>query len=262
VERVAAEQRLLVVVLLVAVHLAVGCYNPPSIPAPNLRIQIDTSFSSNAYLMCILEKLELTKFINDLALFDGTVRNGRNVILKVGYVPKRPGYSAVANAETNNDLGPYKIQIIINEDRVNLSSLQLATIILHEIIHAELFVANFHKGGSPIDADFEYNFNQYVEKYSEGGNSNIQHNYMAEKMVSKMASILSAIHPYLGKTEFQNNPNVKAVFTSRFITAKFYTALAWAGLHWTDKWRYDLPERNTYQEYQSLASENLNNECQ
>lgn len=189
------------------------CYNPPTVPAPstNLRIQIDRSFSDNPYLDCILGKLQLTQFVDELALFDGTVTNGRNVILKVGDVPKRPGQMTAANAETNDDLGPYHIQITINKDRVNLSSLELARIILHEMIHAELFVANFHKGGSPVDGDFEANFNLYIQKYFNEGSAGIQHNYMAEHMVNKIGSVLSQIHPYLGKQQFLMTQTPKLV---------------------------------------------------
>jgi len=236
-------------------------YNPPDIPAPNLRIEIHKSFSDNPYLNCILEKLQLSKFVDDLALLDGTISNGRNVILKVGHVPKRQGNMTAANAETSDELGPYRIQITINEERVNLSSLELAKIILHELIHAELFVANFHKGGSPIDGDFQANFNTYMKTYHKEGNSVTQHNYMAEKMVDKMAQVLSQIHPSLGKNEFVNDPEVKLVFLNKRMPSNFYTALAWSGLHSTDKWKFSLPERYTYEKYQQLANAKLNNEC-
>jgi hypothetical protein len=241
----------------------VGSSNPvpDDVPAPNLRIEIDRSFSDNPYLSCILEKLQLSKFVNDLALLDGTSQNGRNVILKVGHVPKRSGYMEAANAETNDDDGPYRIQIVINEERVNLGSLELARIILHEIIHAELFVANFHKGGSPIDGNFQANFNMYMETYHKGGNSVIQHNYMAEKMVDKMANVLSQIHSTLGKDQFISDPDVIAEFQNKRMPSDFYKGLAWSGLQSTDMWKYNLPARNTYLKYQELADAKLNNEC-
>ena len=237
-------------------------YDPPTAPAPtpNLRIQIDNSFSNNPYLNCILGKLQLTKFISDLALFDGTIANGRNVILKVGEVPKRPGQMTAANAETSDELGPYHIQITINQNRVNLGSLELARIILHEMLHAELFVANFHKGGTPIDGDFEANFNMYIEKYYNEGSPGIHHNYMAEQMVDKIGSVLSQIHPYLGKQEFLNDPLVKQGFPKGLPT-DFYKGLAWSGLKATDKWRYNLPDRSSYEKYQDIADASLKNEC-
>lgn len=195
-----------------------------------------------------------------LAIFDGTVPNGRNVVLKVGEIPKRPGQMTAANAETNDDLGPYHIQITINKDRVNLSSLELARIILHEMIHAELFVANFHKGGSPIDGDFEANFNTYIQKYYPDGNAVIHHNYMAENMVNNMSIVLSLIHSNLGKLQFLNDPNVKNAFPNG-LPSDFYKGLAWSGLQATDMWRYRLPERTNYEDYQKLALDNLNNDC-
>ncbi|GAB2478268.1 hypothetical protein [Algoriphagus taiwanensis] len=239
-----------------------SCYDPPQVPAPspNLRIQIDKSFSDNAYLNCILGKLQLTKFVERLALFDGTIPNGRNVILKVGEVPKRPGQMTAANAETSDDLGPYHIQITINKDRVNLSSLELARIILHEIVHAELFVANFHKGGSSIDGNFEANFNTYIQRHYGEGNSVVHHNYMAENIVNKMATTLSLIHSNLGKQQFLNHPETKMVFQNGF-DSNFYKGLAWKGLHSTDMWKYNLPERNSFEQYQDLANAALSNDC-
>ena len=238
------------------------CYSPPTVPAPspNLRIQIDKSFSDNPYLDCILNKLQLTKFIDELALFGGTVSNGRNVILKVGEVPKRSGQMVAANAETDDKLGPYHIQITINKDRLNLSSLELARIILHEMIHAELFVANFQKGGSSIDGNFEANFNTYIKKYYGEGNSVIHHNYMAEQMVNKIGAVLSQIHTHLGKQQFLNDPNVKNGFP-KGLPSNFYIGLAWSGLQATDKWRYNLPERTSYERYQDIAFKSLKNEC-
>lgn len=239
-----------------------SCEDPTTIPAPsqNLRIQIDKSFSDNAYLMCILGKLRLSKFANTLALFDGTVPNGRNVILKVGEVPKRPGNMEAANAETSDEMGPYHIQITINKGRLNLGSLELARIILHEMIHAELFVANYHKGGSPIDGNFEANFNLYMEKYRLEGNSVIQHNYMAENMVNKIGSVLSSIHTNLGKQQFLDHPETKKVFRNGF-DSNFYKGLAWKGLHSTDKWNYNLPERTDFVNFQKLADVALSNDC-
>jgi hypothetical protein len=238
-------------------------YNPPSVPRPditNLRIEIDDSFKNNPYLKCILGKLQLAQFVKDLALFDQTSQQGRNVTLKVGDIPKRPGYMTAANAETDDSLGPYNIQITINKDIVNSSSLELARIILHEMVHAELFVANFHENGSSIDGNFNANFNTYIQKYSKGGDAKIQHNYMAEKIVNKIGAVLSQVHGNLGKQAFINNPNVKNAFP-KGIPSDFYKGLAWAGLHESDKWKYNLPEREIYKKWQQLASDNLDKEC-
>jgi len=166
-----------------------------------------------------------------------------------------------ANAETSDELGPYHIEITINEYRMNLSSLELARIILHEIIHAELFVAIYEKGGSPIDANFEANFNNYVNKYSEEGNSVIHHNYMAEKLAGKIGNVLKSIHPYLGKEQFLYDVNVDNGPIKWILPTDFYVGLAWKGLQETDMWRYNLPNRDVYIAYQDLASSKLNNFC-
>jgi len=226
---------------------------PPEMPEPNLRVELDKSIKENAYLRCIVGKLQLSAFVNELALFDGTKSNMRNVILKVGETE-----DPRANAETSDDLGPYRIEITLNEDRLGRNSLEMARTILHELIHAELYNAIFHKNGSPIDNDFEANFSKYVAMYK--GDTEMQHNYMAENMVGKMAGVLSQIHTHLGKQSFLNDPNVKAAFP-KGLPSDFYHGIAWSGLKWTDKWRYDLPSRNTYVNYQEVGNENLNNEC-
>lgn len=238
-------------------------YNPPSVPGPditNLKIEVDNSFNNNPYLKCILGKLQLAQFVKDLALFDQTSQQGRNVTLKVGDIPKRPGYMTAANAETDDSLGPYNIQITINKNIVNSNSLELARIILHEMVHAELFVANFHANGSSIDGNFNANFNTYIQKYSKGGDAAIQHNYMAEKIVNKIGAVLSQVHGNLGKQAFLNNPNVKNAFP-KGVSSDFYTALAWSGLHESDKWKYNLPEREIYKKWQELADKNLTDDC-
>ncbi|MDE0561526.1 hypothetical protein OU792_16130 [Algoriphagus sp. NF] len=229
------------------------CYDPPEVPAPTLRVEIDQTVKDNPYLMCILKKLELSKFVNDLALFDGTAQNGRNVILKVGETE-----NPEANAETNDDLGPYHIQIILNQNRLGRNSLEMARTFLHEMIHAELFRAIFHKNGTPLDRNFEANFAKYMLLYK--GDAAIHHNYMAENMVNKMASVLSQIHSHLGKQSFLNDPDVIAAFP-KGLPSGFYHGIAWNGLKWTDKWRYNLPERSSYEKYQKVGADNLTDNC-
>ncbi|MHA7129558.1 hypothetical protein [Algoriphagus namhaensis] len=230
-----------------------SCYEPPELPEPNLRVELDKSIKKNDYIRCIVGKLQLSNFVKDLALFDGTVRNGRNVILKIGETD-----DPRANAETSDELGPYRIEITLNQNRLNRNSLELARTILHELIHAELYNAIFHKNGSPIDNNFEANFSKYVALYS--GDTEVQHNYMAENMVGKMAHVLSQIHANLGKESFLNDPNVQAAFP-KGLPRDFYHGIAWGGLKWTDKWGYDLPSRNTYINYQEFGNESLKNEC-
>ena len=130
--------------------------------------------------------------------------------------------------------------------------------IFHELIHAESYNAIFHKNGSPIDNDFEANFSKYVAMYK--GDPDIHHNYMAENLVYKMASVLSYIHSSLGKQNFINDPDAKAAFP-KGLPSDFYHGIAWSGLKWTDKWRYDLPSRDSYENYQKVASDNLSDDC-
>ncbi|WP_187328778.1 hypothetical protein [Echinicola rosea] len=249
-----------------------ACYDPhPTIPGmvvpcvplreddSNLKVEVDQSFKNYPKLVCILEKLKVDEFIKKLATFNQTSQTGRNVILKVGPVPRRPGDLGPRNAETDDSLGPYHIQITLNQDLLDRSSLSLARTILHEMIHAELFVAVFHGGGSPIDGNFNSNFERYVEKYI--GSTVKQHNYMAENMVSDMAEVLQGIHSNLGKINFLSNQDVKKEFPLGNIPFDFYKAMAWKGLKSTDKWKYHLPERGLMEKYQDLADDYLTKDC-
>ncbi|SFT73280.1 hypothetical protein SAMN04489724_1898 [Algoriphagus locisalis] len=229
-------------------------YTPPTLPSPNLRIEKHKSFKDNEKLMCILGKLELTQFVKNLAII-GETSVSRNVVLSVGKTidPK-------AAAETNDFYGFNNIVITINSTQLNRGSLEIAHTILHEIIHAELYVAIGNKKGTAIDANFEYNFNKYVELYyKEYGDADVHHNYMAEKIVDRMSDVLKLIHPYLGKQEFLNDPEVKKAYPHG-LPPDFYKGMAWNGLKWTDKWRYDLPERYSMEKYQSFAA-NFNETC-
>ncbi|WP_439488954.1 hypothetical protein [Algoriphagus sp.] len=229
-------------------------YNPPMIPSPNLRIEIHKSFKDNENLMCILGKLQLTTFVKSLVIIDDKYRE-RNVVLQVGKTIR-----ASANAETNDQYGSNNIVITINAARLNRGSLEMARTILHEIIHAELYVAIGDKNGTALDANFEYNFNKYVELYYKEGDAGIHHNYIAEKIVSRITDVLRQIHPYLGKQEFLNHPDVKNAFPNG-LPSDFYRGMAWEGLRWTDKWRYNLPDRLKYEEYLKVAENKMYDGC-
>lgn len=225
----------------------IGCdsYSVPSVPEPNLRVQLDPSFKNNPYLMCILDKLQLSKFINELALFDGTIGNMRNVILKVGET-----VDSRANAETNDKLGPYHIEITLNQNKVGRNSLEMARTILHELIHAELFVAIYLKKGSPVDGNFEYNFSKYLEEYSYV--TSAQHNYMAENLVSRIAIELQRIHPYLGLDEFRKSEVIKLAYPKSIVNPDFYKVLAWQGLLDTsvgEKFEKDYNAKNWFDKH-------------
>ncbi|SIN99232.1 hypothetical protein [Algoriphagus halophilus] len=106
--------------------------------------------------------------------------------------------------------------------------------------------------------DFESNFAKYISLYS--GDSEIQHNYMAENMVDKIASVLSQIHSSLGKQSFLSDPDVIAEFP-KGLPSDFYHGIAWNGLKFTDLWRYNLPDRVSYEKYQRVGAENLTYNC-
>lgn len=206
-------------------------YGVPVLPGPNLRIEIHQSFKDKPNLICTLEKLKLSDFVSDLALFDGTPENMRNVILKVGETKKINGWEV--NAYTDPTLIPYRIEITLNEKKLNRGALEIARTILHEIIHAEIMVANDTKKPFSFDPDFTANYNRYKENYEGYFQS---HNYMADYLIGKMADVLREIHPYLGKSDFESNSDAMAIFPRGLAPPDYYKALAWIGLKDTEEW--------------------------
>ena len=219
-----------------------SCYDPPEVPEPTLRVEIDQSIKNNATLNCIVQKLQLAKFINDLTLFDGNSIN-RNVILKVGPTPKINGWEV--NALTDGSLGPYRIEITLNEKKIDRGALDIARTIIHELIHAEIIRANDLAEGSSWDPDFQINYEKYRNNYGKDWPS---HEYMAEHMVNKIANALMQIHPYLGLDEFRSNPEVLSVFPRNSIPSDFYKAMAWVGLDGTVEYNNN-PSRDTYKKW-------------
>ncbi|WP_026951956.1 hypothetical protein [Algoriphagus mannitolivorans] len=127
-----------------------GGYNPPDVPMPRLTIYIDPSFSSNSKLKCVQEILSLSKFVSSLAEFQNKT-SPKNVTLKVGNT-----INPNANAETDGrTYGHNNIVITFNIDKVNnMKSLEVARVLLHEIIHAEIFNAVGEKRGSILIGNF------------------------------------------------------------------------------------------------------------
>jgi hypothetical protein len=222
-------------------------YYPPDIPMPKLTVYIDISFSSNSTLNCAQDKLSLSNFVNSLAEFNGKTSD-KNVTLKVG-TTINPDASAETDGKT---YGHNNIIITINKNKVNgMSSLEAARVILHELIHAEIYNAVGQKRGSLLVGDFQNNFEEYKRLYPNN-NSLQQHNFMADYIVEKIAKTLQEIHPLLGANEFYQ----KVGGTNRWpkgINPTFYSAIAWHGLNSTKEWNnMKYEERKVLQDLQNL----------
>ncbi|GAB2478242.1 hypothetical protein GCM10027164_04350 [Algoriphagus taiwanensis] len=225
-------------------------YGPPDVPMPKLTIYIDSSFSKNQTLKCAQEMLALSKFVNSLTEFTNKT-SPKNVTLRIG-ATKNPDASAETDGTT---YGHNNIVITFNEKKVNnMSSLGVARVLLHEIIHAEIYNAVGEKRGSLLVGNFQNNFEEYKKLYPNN-NSLQQHNFMADYIVEKIAKTLQEIHPLLGASEFYQ----KVGGTTRWqkgINPTFYTAIAWHGLNSTKEWNeMKYNDRKVLQDLQDLDRE-------
>ncbi len=225
-------------------------YYVPDVPLPKLTIYIETSFSSNQKLKCAQEKLSISQFVNSLAEFTDKASD-KNVTLRVGTTIKPE-----ANAETDGTTyGHNNIIITLNERKVNdMKSLEVARVILHEIIHAEIYNAVGQKRGSLLVGNFQNNFEEYKRLYPKDDTQQ-QHNFMADYIVGKIAKTLQEIHPLLGASEFYNAVGGSSRWP-KGINPTFYTAMAWHGLNSTKEWNEMKDEdRKVLQDLQNLDRE-------
>ena len=139
-----------------------------------------------------------------------------------------------------------------------MSSLEAARVLLHEIIHAEIFNAVGQKRGSLLIGNFQHNFEEYKRLYDF--DSQIHHNFMAEYLVEKMAKVLKEIHPLLGASEFYKSLG-GASYWPKGIDPNFYSAIAWHGLWDTKEWiDMNHEKRDVLQKLQDL-DRNLTKTC-
>jgi len=125
----------------------------------------------------------------------------------------------------NYDYNSKNVVISIDEDLANSHSmLIIGKTIVHEAVHANLFLAvkKLNGGIVPKDVKFESLYEQYREK------KGWQHEMMAENYISLMAEIIEDFHSELNDDTFKN-------YYDEWNWNDFYTKLAWTGLKNTTK---------------------------
>ncbi|WP_192347507.1 hypothetical protein [Algoriphagus sp. Y33] len=230
-------------------------YTPPQVGEPNLKVMLEPSFKNNPNLMCILEKLELTDFVKNLVQIDGVSFPDMNVSLRVENI----GSSNLHGQADPNEV-PEMVVVTINQayiEDINTGYLSIARTILHELIHAEIMVALEMKGVSVLGKNFAEDYQIYQEKFVGKHQS---HNYMADNLIPKMASVLEKIHPKLGKEAFWSNSYVQSKFGGQW-SNQFYTAIAWQGLDITEAWEGLSKETRTRMEKFQIIDNKLTKDC-
>jgi hypothetical protein len=108
-------------------------------------------------------------------------------------------------------------------NNVQTPTLFIAQALVHEAIHANLFLAvkKLNGGVTPTNSDFGILYEQYRQK------QNWQHNFMADRYRNLIAGALQEVHPLLGDEHFMGKINNGY---PSWDWDEFYANLAWVGL--------------------------------
>ncbi|RXQ93941.1 hypothetical protein EO244_10210 [Ancylomarina salipaludis] len=158
---------------------------PEILPSPDFKL---------AKTGCIYKRLMLeTSFMQDL-LKDFVPTNSKlDIKLEVGYIPMSNGmFVAGRTYSTRNSSNPYEntILIKIHEQILDQSLLKIATVISHELIHAEIF--RWIEEGNWKEPALQESYPDFFSDFlSSGKNLTVaQHEYMTKKYVTDLAQLL------------------------------------------------------------------------
>ncbi|MEE1962505.1 hypothetical protein V1387_07395 [Allomuricauda taeanensis] len=184
---------------------------------------------------CVYDKLSMTKSMQELladffgndAEFDLTLQLVPNLVCGDSDSP-----SGCTSA--NYDHNSKKVVISIDKDYAdNYSLLVIGKTIVHEVIHANLFLAvkKLNGGMTPNNTNFEALYEQYRNQ------KGWQHEFMSNHYVDLMAEALEEFHSQLNDDVFKS-------YYDNWDWDDFYTKLAWTGLKNTTKGQtyYELYE--------------------
>ncbi|MEM9686082.1 MAG: hypothetical protein AAF934_04085 [Bacteroidota bacterium] len=201
---------------------------PPSDEMPE-RIILDKSFKTQPKVRCTYTQLTKNTTINELlkdffgedADFDLTFKVEDNLTCDDASDPS--GCTKASYSYSDK-----KVVISIDNQYINSTetpTLFIARTLIHEAIHANLFLAvKKHNGGvTPTDSEFGILYEQYRKK------KNWQHEFMADRYINLIANALKDVHPLLGDDTMINTYSNKSDYPNWNWDA-FYTSIAWTGL--------------------------------
>jgi hypothetical protein len=205
-----------------------------SCPACSCPKVIDTDVSFvGTKAECVKLKLENGSIINTLLAGFDLDQSLIDVTYKVGNLTG-------ANGECF--LNGRRIDITIDQDRLNATSMELANTILHETFHAyiygKLYDSKLHTGLCP-----EPNFVDDFETYKQQFGDQSQHNYMANKYIEYMRN---GLQDYFGGESYRTTfLNYVGDMTQWYGEQNLMECLSWSGLKGTVAWsEYYLNQTN------------------
>ncbi|MDQ2179847.1 hypothetical protein, partial [Marinifilum sp. D714] len=171
---------------------------------------------------CVQERLMLeTSFINNLTKEFVPVNSTLKLRFEIGYIPYSNGLRVNGRTYSNRSpRNPYDNTILIkvNEQILNESPLKIATVLAHEIIHAEIF--------------------RWVEK-SNWKPSNIEESYpeLWQEFLLSGKKLEIAQHELMTKKYVEDLANLLKWFDKGRHSDAEYSAMSWMGLHKTSAFK-------------------------
>ena len=192
------------------------------------EVILDKSFLDNEKAKCVYDKV--TQNINFKTLINVfTGEETPNLTFKI--TPNLQCANTQPNGCTRNTLNSDN-SITIELDQAYINSNQTPTLliaetIVHEAIHANLFLAvynneNGNTANIPEIDDFASIYEQYRQQ------EDWQHEFMAAEYTELIAQILQKIHPFLNDQQY-----IDTLSDFDFSIEQFYTCLAYTGLNGT-----------------------------
>ncbi|MFV0593451.1 MAG: hypothetical protein ACK5M7_18915 [Draconibacterium sp.] len=216
-----------------------GGENPGELP----EVILDTATFVGTKAECVKEKLDNQNLINQLI---GGFDLEESKISLIYKVEDLEGVNGLCSYNPNTK----RMEIKIDTDRLIESSMELARTILHESFHAyifgKLYESELHTGLCP-EPNFEDDFRDYAEKYGEGENPQVQHNYIADKYIVYMKQGLKDYFDGESyKTSFLNYVEENEYW---YGTDFMLESLSWGGLQKTDAWFAYAADSEVMQKY-------------
>jgi hypothetical protein len=213
---------------------------------PDLKLTREPTFKANAKAQCVYDRIAQIPEVKALMADFANLAYGFNVSMALEPLPVGRDGQTVA---INSNYSAGQVRITINSNTIaQMSEVELAKNIIHELIHAHILAQIAKVGGMiglsnlPILNDF-YNRTKKLGKYDHG---TAQHEYMATAYHETLAQATRAFH--------QNQYDIA-----------YYRALAWQGLHKTTKYPGNFDEGVKYYltsiANQIKANSLLNKQC-
>lgn len=214
-----------------AIEAVVTLMNGGEVDFPN-KIIIDSTFVNNAKVKCTYQQISKNKRIKNL--LESFIGEESDYDLK---------FQVVQDLQCNNALDPsgcsYNyletdnlVNISIDQDYVNSNqtpTLFIARTIIHEAIHANLYLALFNlNNGNTINLPDINNFEAIYEEYRVY--KGWQHEVMANHYIGLVTQTLQEIHPLLNDQTFIDSLNNDY---PDMAIEQFYTCIAYLGLNGT-----------------------------